>query len=199
MGFETVKEEAEKLGVRVTGSEVVGLLPLEAMLKAGWFYIEKQNEGLSSTGRQGKTTGVPQKELIEIAIRSMGLGDLAPFNPEEKFIEYMVAEKDVNLSGMTCRDFADVLSTDSPAPGGGSAAALMGALGASLDAMVANLTVKNRKCRGDWDLMLEIAPEAQLLKDNLLNAIDDDTAAFNAWMDAARHGGAENAARGFYR
>jgi len=118
MGFETVKEEAEKLGVRVTGSEVVGLLPLEAMLKAGWFYIEKQNEGLSSTGRQGKTTGVPQKELIEIAIRSMGLGDLAPFNPEEKFIEYMVAEKDVNLSGMTCRDFADVLSTDSPAPGG---------------------------------------------------------------------------------
>ncbi|MCD4775239.1 MAG: glutamate formimidoyltransferase [Candidatus Aegiribacteria sp.] len=189
MGFEAVKDEAEKLGVRVTGSEVVGLLPLEAMLDAGRFYIEKQNRGLSSTGRQGKTTGVPQRELIETAIKSMGLGDVAPFDPEEKIIEYMVAEKNVNLSGMTCRDFADVLSTDSPAPGGGSAAALMGALGASLDAMVANLTVKNRKCRSDWDLMREIAPEAQSLKDNLLNAIDDDTAAFNAWMDAARHGG----------
>jgi glutamate formiminotransferase/formiminotetrahydrofolate cyclodeaminase len=129
MGFEAVKDEAEKLGVRVTGSEVVGLLPLEAMLDAGRFYIEKQNMGLSSTGRQGKTTGIPQKELIETAIRSMGLGDVAPFDPKEKIIEYMVAEKDVDLSGMTCRDFADVLSTDSPAPGGGSAAALMGALG----------------------------------------------------------------------
>ncbi len=186
MGFEAVKDEAEKLGARVTGSEVVGLLPLESMLEAGRFYIEKQNSGLSSTGRQARTTGVPQKELIEIAIRSMGMRDVAPFNPDEKIIEYMVAEKDVNLSGMTCRDFADELSTDSPAPGGGSAAALMGALGASLNAMVANLTVKNRKCRDNWQLMREFAPEAQSMMDNLLNAIDDDTAAFNAWMDAAR-------------
>jgi glutamate formiminotransferase/formiminotetrahydrofolate cyclodeaminase len=164
------------------------------MLDAGRFYIEKQNRGLSSTGRQCKTTGVPQKELIETAIRSMGLGDVAPFNPEEKIIEYMVAKKDVNLSSMTCSDFADVLSTDSPAPGGGSAAALIGTLAASLNAMVANLTVKNRQCRENWDLMREIAPEAQSVKDNLLNAIDDDTAAFNAWMDAARHDGDVQAA-----
>ena len=194
MGFEAVKLEAEKLGVRATGSEVVGLLPLESMLDAGKFYLEKQNSGLSSTGRQGKTSGVPQKELIEIAIRSMGMRDVAPFNPEEKIIEYMVAEKEVNLSGMTCRDFTDELSTDSPAPGGGSAAALIGALGASLNAMVANLTVKNRKCRENWDLMREIAPEAQSRKDNLLNAIDDDTEAFNAWMDAARQDGDVEAA-----
>ena len=194
IGFETAREEAEKLGARVTGSEVVGLLPLNAMLEAGRYYIEKQNKGLSSTGRQGRTTGVPQKELIEIAIRSMGLRDVAPFDPDEKIIEYMVTEKDVNLSGKTCSAFADELSTDSPAPGGGSAAALIGALGASLDAMVANLTMKNRKCRDNWGLMREIAPEAQSVKDDLLNAIDDDTAAFNDWMDAARQDGDVEAA-----
>ncbi|OPL19473.1 MAG: hypothetical protein AVO35_10675 [Candidatus Aegiribacteria sp. MLS_C] len=189
MGFEAVKEEAEKLGARVTGSEVVGLLPLSAMLEAGRFYIERQHSGLSGTGRQGKTTGVPQAELIETAIRSMGLRDVAPFDPREKIIEFMVEEKTVDLSGMTCRAFADELSTDSPAPGGGSAAALMGALGASLDSMVANLSVKKRKCREHWELMRGIAPGAQAIKDDLLNAMDDDTEAFNAWMDAARSGG----------
>lgn len=194
MGFEAVKEEAEKLGARVTGSEVVGLLPLSAMLDAGKYFVEKQHQGLSSAGRQGKTTGVPQAELIETAIRSMGLRDVAPFDPNEKIIEFMVAEKEVDLSGMTCRDFADELSTDSPAPGGGSAAALIGSLGASLDAMVANLTVKKRKCREHWDLMREIAPRAQAIKDDLLDAIDDDTAAFNAWMDAARSDGDVQAA-----
>lgn len=188
-GYEAVIEEADKLGTRVTGSEVVGLLPLSAMLEAGRFYLEKQDSGLSSVGRQGKTTGIPEKELIEIAIKSMGLRDVAPFRPEEKIIEYMVTEKEVDLSGMTCRDFTDELSTDSPAPGGGSAAALIGALGASLNAMVANLTVKNRKYRKDWDLMRSIAPEAQSIKDDLLNAIDDDTIAFNDWMSTAKQGG----------
>lgn len=188
-GYEAVIEEAAKLGTRVTGSEVVGLLPLSAMLEAGRFYLEKQDSGLSSIGRQGKTTGVPEKELIEIAIRSMGLRDVAPFKPEEKIIEYIVSEKEVNLSGMTCRDFADLLSTDSPAPGGGSAAALMGALGSSLNAMVANLTVKNRKYREWWDLMRDIAPKAQSVKDDLLNAIDDDTVAFNEWMSTAKQDG----------
>jgi glutamate formiminotransferase/formiminotetrahydrofolate cyclodeaminase len=114
---------------------------------------------------------------------------VAPFDPKEKIIEFMVEQREVELSGMTCRDFADELSTDSPAPGGGSAAALMASLGASLDAMVANLSVKKRKCREHWDLMREIAPRAQAIKDNLLDAIDDDTAAFNAWMDTARAGG----------
>ncbi len=194
LGYETVKEEAEKLGARVTGSEVVGLVPLSAMLEAGRYYIEKQHEGLSGVGRQGKTTGVPESELIETAIRSMGLREVSPFDPTEKIIEYMVAERDVDLSGMTCRDFADELSTDSPAPGGGSAAALMGALAASLDSMVANLTVKKRKRRESWELMRELAPRAQEIKDRMLDAIDEDTMAFNAWMDAARSGGDVQAA-----
>lgn len=194
MGFEAVREEAERLGTRVTGSEVVGLLPLSAMLEAGRFYIDRQHEGLSGVGRQGRTSGVPMSELIETAIRSMGLRDLTSFDPREKIIEFMVAEKEVDLSGMSCRDFADELSTDSPAPGGGSVAALIGSLGASLDAMVANLSVKKRKCREHWELMRELAPRAQAIKDDLLDAIDDDTAAFNAWMDAARQDGDVQAA-----
>ena len=194
MGFEAVKEEAEKLGVRVTGSEVVGLLPLESLLQAGRYYVEKRDCGLSEVGRQGKTTGVPREELIEVAIRSMGLRDVAPFNPQEKVIEFMVEDREVNLSSMTCRDFTDELSTDSPAPGGGSAAALAGALSAALSSMVANLTVKKRKLRDNWDLMRKLAPEAQEIKDDLLNAIDDDTEAFNQWMNAARQDGDVEAA-----
>jgi len=196
-GYEAVRSEAEKLGVRVTGSEIVGLVPLSAMLDAGRYYVEKQNEGLSSSGRQALTTGIPDARLIEVAVRSLGLSEVAPFRPEEKIIEYMLGDGGVNLSGMTCRDFADELSTDSPAPGGGSAAALMGALGASLDAMVANLTVKNRQYRESWDLMRELAPAAQLLKSDLLRAIDEDTEAFNAWMEAARAGtGVQEAVKG---
>jgi len=97
-GYEAVKEEAEKLGARVTGSEVVGLVPLSAMLDAGRFYIDKQNDGLLASGRQAKTAGVPEGDLIEVAIKSMGLRDVAPFDPNEKIIEYMVAEKGVDLS-----------------------------------------------------------------------------------------------------
>jgi len=188
-GYEAVKEEAEKLGARVTGSEVVGLVPLSAMLDAGRFYIDKQNDGLLASGRQAKTTGVPEGDLIEIAIKSMGLRDVAPFDPNEKIIEYMVAEKGVDLSGMTCRGFTNELSIDSPAPGGGSAAALMGALGAALDSMVANLTVKDRKCRENWPHMRILAPEAQRIQADLLKAIDDDTEAFNSWMAANRQDG----------
>jgi len=116
----------------------------------------------------------------------MGLSDVAEFNPEKKIIEYMIADRSVNLSGMTCRDFCDELSIDSPAPGGGSAAALMGAVGAGLTSMVSNLTVKNRDCRSDWQEMLELAPEAQNIKEFLVNAIDEDTRAFNIWMETAR-------------
>ncbi len=194
MGFEAVKEEAEKLGARVTGSEVVGLIPLNALLEAGKYYLEKQHQGLSAAGRAGKTTGVPQSELMETAIRSLGLNDITPFKPEEKVIEFMIEEKAVDLSGMKCRDFVDELSTDSPAPGGGSAAALMGALAAALNSMVANLTVKHRKSRQYWDLMRKLAPSAQRHKDALLNAIDEDTEAFNRWMEASRSGGNVQAA-----
>ncbi|PIE51214.1 glutamate formimidoyltransferase [Candidatus Fermentibacteria bacterium] len=189
MGYEVTKEEAEKLGLAVTGSEVVGLLPLSAMLDAGRYYLERQNRALLNTGKQAKTTGAPERELVNLAIRSMGLSDVAEFDPDKKIIEYMIADKSVNLSGMTCRDFCDELSIDSPAPGGGSAAALMGAVGAGLNSMVANLTVKNRKFRSSWNEMLELAPAAQEIKEFLINAIDEDTRAFNMWMDTARSGG----------
>jgi glutamate formiminotransferase / formiminotetrahydrofolate cyclodeaminase len=199
-GYEAVLSEAGKLGVRVTGSEVVGLVPLSAMLEAGKYYIEKQNEGLAASGRQALTTGIPDVDLIDLAVRSMGLSEVAVFKPEEKIIEYMLGGDGVNLSGMTCRAFADELSTDSPAPGGGSAAALMGALGASLDAMVANLTVKNRQCKESWELMRRLAPGAQAVKADLIRAIDDDTDAFNAWMEASRQGSAiQEAVKGAIR
>ena len=188
IGYETTKNVAESLGVRVTGSEVVGLVPLSSMIEAGKYYLQKQNDGLRAIGRQAKTTGVPERELIEIAVRSMGLREVAPFNPDEKIIEYLVEEKDVNLSGMSCHEFVDELSIDSPAPGGGSVAALTASMGAALVSMVANLTVKSRKCREYWDRMLELAPKAQELKEMLMKAVDDDTRAFNRMMDSIRSG-----------
>ena len=194
MGYEVTREEAEKLGLAVTGSEVVGLVPLSAMIDAGKYFLMKQNRALMNLGKQAKSTGAPEKELVKLAIKSMGLDDVAEFDPERKIIEYMIQDKSVNLSGMTCRDFCDELSIDSPAPGGGSAAALMGAVGAGLSSMVANLTVKNRKFRSSWEEMLELAPEAQEVKEFPLDAIDEDTRAFNDWMDAARSKGDVQAA-----
>ena len=194
VAYEVTREEVEKLGGVVTGSEIVGLVPLSAILDAGRYFIDRQNRGLTTVGKQSVTTGQPEKDLIETAIRSMGLRDVAPFNPCEKIIEYMVADNDVNLSGLSCRDFCDQLSVDSPAPGGGSAAALTGALSSALVAMVANLTVKNRDYRAYWEEMRAVAPRAQEIKENLLAAIDDDTRAFNNWMEAARSGGDVQAA-----
>lgn len=186
IAYEVTKEEVEKLGARVTGSEVVGLVPLSSMLEAGRYYLQKQNEALMGLGKMAKTTGAPERELVEVAIRSMGLREVAPFNPEEKIIEYMVADKSVDLSGMTCHDFVDELSVDSPAPGGGSAAALIGSIAAALDSMVANLTVRKRDFRDSWPEMLELAPRAQEIKEALVQAIDEDTRAFNRMVDAMR-------------
>ena len=186
IGFDVTKEEAEKLGLMVTGSEVVGLVPLSSMVDAGKYYLEKQNRALLNIGKQAKSVGAPERELVDIAIRSMGLSDVAEFDPDKKIVEYIIADKSVNLSRMTCRAFCDELSIDSPAPGGGSAAALIGAVGAGLDSMVANLTVKNRKFRSSWEEMLELAPDAQNIKEFLVNAIDEDTRAFNIWMDTIR-------------
>ena len=186
IGFDVTKEEAEKLGLMVTGSEVVGLVPLSSMVDAGKYYLEKQNRALLNIGKQAKSVGAPERDLVDIAIRSMGLSDVAEFDPDKKIVEYIIADKSVNLSGMTCKAFCDELSIDSPAPGGGSAAALIGAVGAGLDSMVANLTVKNRKFKSSWEEMLELAPEAQDIKEFLVNAIDDDTRSFNIWMDTIR-------------
>lgn len=175
--FETVVEEAAKRGLRVTGSELVGLIPLEAILEAGDYYLK----------RQGKPTGYPEKERIRMAVQSLGLSELSPFEPEKKIIEYCVQDPEQEtLAGMKIRDFADLLSIDTPAPGGGSVSALAGALAAGLASMVAHLTVGKKGYEDVRERMLVLPAEAQKLKDKLLSAIDEDTRAFNAVMDAYR-------------
>ncbi len=172
---ETIKE-AEAIGCRVTGSELVGLIPKDAMVMAGRYYLDKQ----------GKSTGVPEEELINIATVSLGLNDVSHFDPQKKIIEYQFKEVDNSLIDLNLREFANELSMDSPAPGGGSTAALCGALSASLTAMVSNLTVGRKGYEDAQAQVKELAVKAQALKDELLQAIDLDTIAFNKVMGAGR-------------
>ncbi len=176
--FDEVCKEAEEMGLRVTGSELVGLIPLEAMLMAGRHYLRKQ----------GGNTGVPEKELVHIAIRSLGLSDIVPFDPEEKIIEYKLEklENKERLIDMNIKDFNDELSIDSPAPGGGSVAALSGSLSASLTSMVAALTFSKKGYENVREHMIELGEKAQKLKDEFLREIDRDTDAFNKVMEAFR-------------
>jgi glutamate formiminotransferase / formiminotetrahydrofolate cyclodeaminase len=174
--FEACVEEAAKLGLRVTGSELVGLIPLEAVLMAGRYYL----------ARQGKSTGVPESELVHVAVQSLGLAAISPFDPAKKIIEYRVREGRSLLVDRTVRGFVDELSSDSPAPGGGSVAALCGALGAALGAMVANLTIGKKGFEAAHAEMVAIAEKGQTLKDAFLDDIDRDTDAFNAVLAARR-------------
>lgn len=174
--FEEIRRLADERGLRVTGSEIVGLVPREAMLMAGRYFLKKQ----------GKSTGVPEKELVRIAVQSLGLNEVAPFDPRKKIIEYQIQEFAKPLVDLSLRDFADELSTDSPAPGGGSVAALAGTLAAALTAMVANLTHGKKGYERHFKHMDVVAGQAQQLKDDLLRAIDHDTAAFNAVMNCFR-------------
>ncbi len=173
--YETVKEEAEKIGLRVTGSEVVGLLPLEPIALAGRHYLV----------RMGKGEGAPERELVETAIRSMGLDSVAAFEPGKKIIEY-TAKAPAPLMAMTVTDFVDEVSSESPAPGGGSVAALAGSLAAALAAMVGNLTVGKKGYESSWKSMSDMALRAQAVKDRLARAVDEDTEAFNAVMEAGK-------------
>ena len=172
--FDTICDEAAKRGLRVTGSELVGLIPLQAMLEAGKYYLLKQ----------GKSPGVPDEDLIEAAVVSMGLRDIAEFDVQKKIIEYQVQETKGPLVKKDLREFANELSSDSPAPGGGSVSALAGALGSALAGMVANLTIGKKEYTAVWDEMRDIAMQAQLLKDHLLRSVDNDTEAFNQLMAA---------------
>lgn len=174
--FEVVRELARKKGLRVTGSEVVGLIPKEAILMAGGYYLKSQ----------GKSEGIPEKDIIEVAVQSLGLNDVAPFIPEKKIIEYQFSEFENSLVDTTVRDFVDELSTESPAPGGGSVSALSGALSGSLTAMVANLTYGKKGYERQTKRMNEVAIECQKLKDELLRLVDLDTEAFNKVMDSRR-------------
>ncbi|OGD25806.1 MAG: glutamate formimidoyltransferase [Candidatus Aminicenantes bacterium RBG_13_63_10] len=174
--FDEAVREADKLGLRVTGSELVGLIPKEALLMSGRYYLEKQ----------GKSPGLPDEELVRAAVLSLGLNDVADFDPKKKIIENQFEAEGRSLVELTVRGFADELSMDSPAPGGGSTAALCGALSAALSSMVANLTVGKKGYEAAADEMKTVAVEAQKLKDALLQAVDDDTRAFNKVMDAFR-------------
>ena len=171
---ETVKLAAE-YGLRVTGSELVGLIPLEAMLACGRHFLEKP----------GASRGVSENELVRVAVQSLGLGELAAFLPEHKIVEYRFRAKRPLVS-MALQDFADELASDSPAPGGGSIAALAGALSASLSAMVANLTFGKKGYEVVWPEMEVLAIRAQELKEFFVAAIDQDTVAFNQVMAAIR-------------
>ena len=174
--FDACVESAAKRGLRVTGSEIVGMVPKKSLIDAGRYFLKKQQW----------SEGVSEEELIDIAVRSMGLGELKPFVPKEKVIELKIesAELKPSLAKMNVREFCNETLSDSPAPGGGSVAALMGALGASLGGMVANLSAGKR----GWDDKLEYfsnwAVKAQQLKDELLSLVDEDTNAFNKVMDA---------------
>ncbi|MGD9939091.1 MAG: glutamate formimidoyltransferase [Clostridia bacterium] len=173
--YETVKTEAAKLGMSVTGSEVVGLLPLEPLAEAGRYYLR----------RMGKSPGAPESELVELAVKSMGLDSVAPFEAGKKIVEYAV-RPDAPLMAMKAGAFVDEVSSESPAPGGGSVAALAGSLAAALAAMVANLTVGKKGYENAWDSMSELAVQAQDVKARLARAVDEDTQAFNAVMAAMK-------------
>src|SRR5437762_13851867 len=173
--FDACVEAASQRGLRVTGSEIVGMVPKKCLVDAGRYFLRKQQW----------SEGASEEELIDIAICSMGLSELKPFDPKEKVIEFkMDSGSKKSLLKMNLREFCNETLSDSPAPGGGSVAALMGALGASLGGMVANLSAGKR----GWDDKLEYfsdwAVKAQQLKDELLFLVDEDTAAFNKVMAA---------------
>jgi glutamate formiminotransferase/formiminotetrahydrofolate cyclodeaminase len=175
VAFDTCDERARERGLRVTGSELVGLVPKAALLEAGRHYL----------AQMGRSTGVPESSLIHVAMRTLGLSEVKSFNPAERIIENRLGSTQ-RLASMTIRGFADELSTDSPAPGGGSVAALAGALGAALAAMVANLSHAKKGFETQQGRLDAIAARGQELKDSLLAAVDADTAAFDRLLDAMR-------------
>jgi glutamate formiminotransferase/formiminotetrahydrofolate cyclodeaminase len=173
--FDEVVRAAHERGVRVTGSELVGLIPLGAMLDAGRHYLEKM----------GRSAGVSDEELIQTAIRSMGLSEIADFDPKKKIIEYVIAEKNADrLVQMTLRGFANETASESPAPGGGSISAYVGTLGASLAAMVANLSAAKRGWEDQTPFFSKAGIDAQEIKEKLLRLVDEDTRAFDGIMQA---------------
>lgn len=174
IAFDACVESAHNRGMRVTGSELVGLIPLQSMLDAGKYFLAKQQRSI----------GVSENELIKIAIKSMGLDELVPFNPVEKIIEYNLAakNKDKHLVDLALTAFADETASESPAPGGGSVSAYIGALGAALGTMVANLSSHKKGWDHRWEEFSNWAQTGQTIKDKLLFLVDEDTKSFNAIM-----------------
>jgi len=176
IAFEETCKMAQERGLRVTGSELVGLIPLKAMIDAGKYFLRKQK----------RSVGVSVDEIIKIAVKSLGLDDLKPFNPREKIIEYLLEDHSgKNLINMTCKGFADETASESPAPGGGSVAAYTGALGVSLGTMVANLSSHKAGWDDRWEEFSDWAEKGQKIKDEMLFLVDEDTRSFNRIMDAS--------------
>jgi glutamate formiminotransferase/formiminotetrahydrofolate cyclodeaminase len=174
VAFDACVEAAIKRGLRVTGSEIVGMVPKKCLTDAGRYFLRKQKW----------SEGASEEELIDIAVKSMGLSELKPFDPNEKVIELKIQSDSKSLVKMNLREFCNETLSDSPAPGGGSVAALMGALGASLGGMVANLSAGKRGWDDKLDYFSDWAVKAQKLKDELLHLVDEDTNAFNKVMDS---------------
>ena len=177
VAFDEVCRAADARGVRVTGAEIVGLVPKSALVDAGRHFLRKQN----------RSTGLPERELVRIAIESMGLGNLKPFNPEEKVVEYILEAEEQKgvkkLVDMTCTGFAEETASESPAPGGGSISAYMGALAAALGTMVANLSSHKAGWDDRWEYFSNWADNGMAVMNELLYLVDEDTAAFNKIMD----------------
>lgn len=176
VAFDEVTRAAAARGIRLTGTEIVGLVPRKTIIDAGKYFLKKQQ----------RSVGLPETEIIRMAIKSMGLDELAPFNPEEKIVEYMLApmRKAGALVEKTCREFADETSSESPAPGGGSISAYMGALAAALGTMVANLSAHKAGWDERWEEFSNYAEGGRILVDQLLDLVDEDTEAFNGIMAA---------------
>lgn len=173
--FDEVSRAARERGIRVTGTEIVGLVPKKAIVEAGKHYLRMQQRSL----------GIPEKEIIRIAVKSMGLDELKPFDPEEKIIEYMLEKEAAGKSrlvDMTCRAFADETASESPAPGGGSISAYMGALGAALGTMVANLSAHKPGWDDQWEYFSDFAVKGRDIQERLMHLVDEDTEAFNRIM-----------------
>ncbi|MCI6702640.1 MAG: glutamate formimidoyltransferase [Prevotellaceae bacterium] len=177
VAFDEVCRCAQNRGIRVTGTEIVGLVPKRTLVEAGKYFLEKQH----------RSVGIPEKDIIDIAIHSMGLDDLKPFDPQEKVIEYLLeaqTKNDKQLVDLTVKGFAEETSRESPAPGGGTIAAYMGALGAALGTMVANLSSHKPGWDERWDEFGKWAEKGQSLMTELLHLVDEDTQAFNRIMEA---------------
>ena len=174
LAFEEVSRAAAARGIRVTGAEIVGVLPKKCLIEAGKFYLRKQQRSL----------GISEEEIIAIAVKSMGLDDIKPFDADEKIIEYMMAkdQKKARLIDLTCKGFADETARESPAPGGGSIAAYMGSLGAALGTMVANLSAHKPGWDDQWETFSTWAEKGQEVMTQLLHLVDEDTEAFNRIM-----------------
>ncbi len=174
VAFDEVCKSAESRGLRVTGSELVGLIPLQSMLDAGKHFLNKQQ----------RSTGIADVELIKIAIKSMGLDELTVFNPRERIIEYMLEDQSAKLKDLSLQEFADETASESPAPGGGSISAYVGSLGAALGGMVANLSAHKRGWDHRWEEFSSWAEKGKTCQNELLRLVDEDTRAFNRIMVA---------------